>query len=1238
MADENVTIRIKINANTSEIDRVRAKLAKLCAEAKACDETFDRLGRTVDKSSDSLDNMGDSAREAGEDSRRSRRDHDSLEKSIKKVGKSSNELSKILKTSYKFAFIGAGIETVALTAALSSVNGLLATGRFLVKGYQVAMSALAKGAAGAAAALATVAAAQRQYIAATGSGRYGGSFEQSSRALRTMQGDARLAAVGLKGLSSAYAAASKNARVTGATTSGIAGLMDFAYLSGDVEKGITSVANLVSLLQSGKGAGSQALLDAAKEIGPEFEKQYKEVIKGGKVTSDELIRMFSSGQFSKMANVAGTADNVNRSLMGQLKAFMTEAQVMFGDLGMQFIEPVQEAFAEIRRIMVRTFTAISPLVADFAEGTMLGKIVKLIDKLSMFTVKLMQEYVPKTQNFFEKLSSAWNKFVDGFDRFNAYLRRFSEASKIVNRFLRDILGAIGSGLKTNFEAFGEMIVDNRSDFDKFGKSIANLITKIFELFNAIRTAFMQALPAIVTLADTISKIVGSIADLIKMLAGLGGGTGLGGLAGLGLPLLAGLDLSRRAKGKEGMGGKKMLGIVGGGLALAGLGQIPGVGGAISSAAGTGLLASMFAPTMNIGGKATSLALPVGVGAAAASLTNSTADLAYRASDGNMAAAVGAGAGAGLLGGAATGAVLGSVVPVIGTGAGAVVGAFVGAASGAIMGILKDGKYKKQAREAAKQFVEDYSASIEDSLKNNDIKGAEKMLNNFAYEANKMANQQVKEGTARAKAEELFTSKQKQYKSAVERANARLNDLISLTGKSSDQILELANAAGVSLADSMLSLQDILTETGIAAGRFGEDFKNAMTNVYASAVSEIQTALDALEAPKIINELARSLSEKIRAGTATNQDFASFFQGAFQEQLLASGGDATKALSELYRLLGPGGAQYSQKGGIFYGLESQMTGTGEGQGGNLLNPALAAAARGTSEIIAQNLVSQLAAVGYKPSGQTMEQLVAKFSALPIPEILRIAESVSTKGFISDEGGVAAYGRQGMYGVPVEDQLASLLGPEFASLTGSIELQKTEDALNRQSDLATRTSLSGTTRNFNTAVTEFGRIINQDLTTAISKIPTGDTSTPRRTVVDTLNTHKAFDLQIAGNRSVTSSLRFGGLGSMDSDHAAGRAYDLVGQNLGMYGQAIRNAGGFAEFHGTGGSRHLHVVPPSGPVGDTATPYMGGTMTAPVANNTTTVNLVVNASPNQDVRALADEIMYRIEQETRSRNERY
>ena len=111
------------------------------------------------------------------------------------------------------------------------------------------------------------------------------------------------------------------------------------------------------------------------------------------------------------------------------------------------------------------------------------------------------------------------------------------------------------------------------------------------------------------------------------------------------------------------------------------------------------------------------------------------------------------------------------------------------------------------------------------------------------------------------------------------------------------------------------------------------------------------------------------------------------------------------------------------------------------------------------------------------------------------------------------------------------------------------------------------------------------------------PSPDTSSPRRSRIGdtstskalgmTMSAHRSMDSMLTGKRSVTSAFRTNNLGSPSSDHAAGRAYDLTGQNLGQYATLAKAAGGFAEFHGAASSRHLHVVPALGRSGDTSTP---------------------------------------------------
>jgi hypothetical protein len=87
--------------------------------------------------------------------------------------------------------------------------------------------------------------------------------------------------------------------------------------------------------------------------------------------------------------------------------------------------------------------------------------------------------------------------------------------------------------------------------------------------------------------------------------------------------------------------------------------------------------------------------------------------------------------------------------------------------------------------------------------------------------------------------------------------------------------------------------------------------------------------------------------------------------------------------------------------------------------------------------------------------------------------------------------------------------------------------------------------------------------------------------------TLSNHSAINSGIPGRRTITSGYRNFALGSLKSDHVTGRALDMVGDNLVSYRDKMTAAGGLAEFHGKGDTRHLHVVPPqSGSIGDSLT----------------------------------------------------
>lgn len=93
------------------------------------------------------------------------------------------------------------------------------------------------------------------------------------------------------------------------------------------------------------------------------------------------------------------------------------------------------------------------------------------------------------------------------------------------------------------------------------------------------------------------------------------------------------------------------------------------------------------------------------------------------------------------------------------------------------------------------------------------------------------------------------------------------------------------------------------------------------------------------------------------------------------------------------------------------------------------------------------------------------------------------------------------------------------------------------------------------------------------------PVGDTANPMG--VGSLGPgglaayHAAYSSALGGH-SILSGVRGSNLGSVHSDHRYGRAMDVQGPRLGAYAQQVRRSGGYAAMHGTGGNRHLHVVP--------------------------------------------------------------
>lgn len=174
--------------------------------------------------------------------------------------------------------------------------------------------------------------------------------------------------------------------------------------------------------------------------------------------------------------------------------------------------------------------------------------------------------------------------------------------------------------------------------------------------------------------------------------------------------------------------------------------------------------------------------------------------------------------------------------------------------------------------------------------------------------------------------------------------------------------------------------------------------------------------------------------------------------------------------------------------------------------------------------------------------------------------------------------------------------------------------------------------------------FTATVAQDGTMTWTQV--GDTSTARGGAYGdtssrwarTFGSHSRYNQMVPGSRTITSGVRNYALGSPSSDHRFGRAYDLTGDNLGMYAGQVRSDGGFAEFHGSAGGRHLHVVPSPTAAGDTSVPASIGVRSSSGGSSMTqTVSFNITAGPNASPEEIARAVMVKLRQAERSAQER-
>jgi len=388
------------------------------------------------------------------------------------------------------------------------------------------------------------------------------------------------------------------------------------------------------------------------------------------------------------------------------------------------------------------------------------------------------------------------------------------------------------------------------------------------------------------------------------------------------------------------------------------------------------------------------------------------------------------------------------------------------------------------------------------------------------------------------------------------------------GVSTDKINEMADAVGVDLYDATAkSIDQIkkLSEAMIDTRR--EMMASASNRLGETSQKYFTSKIDSIEAEKQLDVNAFGLRDKFNAGGLGQQDVLQFLQDQSTALTTFYGGDQIKATAEFEKMFGKGGTAFSQVGGALEGLEPVLNMLATTKDGNQLQGFIGENSRGALSDLTQMVTSNLGKSGQGLVGGDTAGLSGFLAGTTDTQRMAI-ENASARD-MTDPKNV--------------DALKSVIA-SIATANGDAFRLKIEAIADPMADAAT--TLAGASEAFKASV--------DLLIEAIGK--GGDTRTPRGRIGDstmsnlgnTLSSHNSVNSRLAGKRSITSSYRNYALGSLKSDHVTGRALDITGQNLVSYRDSTNSSGGFAEFHGAGDTRHLHVVPPQGgnAIGDSYT----------------------------------------------------
>lgn len=473
-------------------------------------------------------------------------------------------------------------------------------------------------------------------------------------------------------------------------------------------------------------------------------------------------------------------------------------------------------------------------------------------------------------------------------------------------------------------------------------------------------------------------------------------------------------------------------------------------------------------------------------------------------------------------------------------------------------------------------------------------------------------------------------------------NKRIDELTRATGKSAPELEKLASELGINLYDATVKYSDMVKKLGASMVKTAGQLKNAMVDIVLNAGNIFKKRREAREAQLAIDQSSAALYSTLSSGDLTGdertQAVEKYFEDYGAQTLAMYGGDPKKAFFAMQDAFGTEGQGLFAKGAQFEGME-----------GDLFDPARQLREemkKGVVTLYADQLANMATAEGLSMDKGALEKGLGGLTN----DKLMVLTNLLDRGAISfkdNAGKVKSIGD-----ITKQLEAYGLTG------TGLREVPETElDKYVMSADKFDKSSeaFKEAVEVYKTATSQFfggsdsapdwwkkglvfdGKTLSPPPDTATPRGGAiGDTTSSR--LAQTMARHQAMNSQLTGTRTVTSSWRDWNLGSINSDHVTGRAYDLTGQNLGAYQQLVKRGGGFAEFHGTMKNRHLHVVPGKGSaiVGDSSSAAPQPAISSGVMAGGSTIYNTFNISTN-DPQAAAREVMRMLNEQERSSRER-